>query len=143
MSAADEPRPEASETDSRSHRSPAVKAKVGGAEPEASEPTSRAHRSAAVKDPTAEVPPEAGAPPEYDDSMVHVLASKVLSDWLRNRQQLLVPFTLDLQKLDPAEAQTLMHAMIAAAHAGGDLGRQGAREARCRARAPQCERSAA
>jgi uncharacterized membrane protein YebE (DUF533 family) len=66
--------------------------------------------------------PEAGAPPEYDESIVQVLASKVLSDWLRNRQQLLVPFTLDLQKLEPSEVDVLVHAMAAAAHAGGEPG---------------------
>ena len=66
--------------------------------------------------------PETGGPPEHDESMVQVLASKVLSDWLKNRQQLLVPFTIDLQKLDPAEAEVLLHAMAAAAGAGGDAG---------------------
>jgi uncharacterized membrane protein YebE (DUF533 family) len=43
----------------------------------------------------------------------------VLIDWLRNRQQLLVPFTLDLQKLDTREAQSVIHAMAAAAQADG------------------------
>jgi uncharacterized membrane protein YebE (DUF533 family) len=66
--------------------------------------------------------PEAGGPPEYDESIVQVLASKILSDWLKNRQQLLVPFTLDMQKLDLSEVDVLMHAMIAAAYAGGDPG---------------------
>jgi uncharacterized membrane protein YebE (DUF533 family) len=66
--------------------------------------------------------PQAGAPPEHDETLVQVLASKILGNWLRNRQQLLVPFTLDLQKLDPPEAEVLMHAMVAAAFAGGDLG---------------------
>jgi uncharacterized membrane protein YebE (DUF533 family) len=66
--------------------------------------------------------PEQGAPPEYDESIVQVLASKLLSDWLRNRQQLLVPFTLDLQKLEPSEVDVLLHAMATAAHAGGEPG---------------------
>jgi uncharacterized membrane protein YebE (DUF533 family) len=69
-----------------------------------------------------EARPERGGPPEYDETIVQVIASKVLGDWLKNRQQLLVPFTLDLQKLDPAEVETLMHAMVAAAQAGGDPG---------------------
>ncbi len=62
-----------------------------------------------------------GAPPEHDESVVHVLASKLLIDWLRNRQQLLVPLTLDLQKLEPAAADVLMRAMVTAAHADGAL----------------------
>lgn len=68
---------------------------------------------------TSEAASEAGGPPEYDDSIVDILASKILIDWLRNRQQLLVPLTVDLQKLEPAEVETLMHAMIAAAQADG------------------------
>jgi uncharacterized membrane protein YebE (DUF533 family) len=65
--------------------------------------------------------PQVGAPPEHDETIVQVLASKILGNWLRNRQQLLVPFTLDLQKLDSAEVDVLMHAMVAAAYASGDL----------------------
>jgi uncharacterized membrane protein YebE (DUF533 family) len=45
----------------------------------------------------------------------------VLIDWLRNRQQLLVPFTLDLQKLEPALANCVIHAMAAAAEADGAI----------------------
>lgn len=60
-----------------------------------------------------------GGPPEHDESLVQVLAGKILLDWLRNRQQLLVPFTLDLRKLDAEEAAKLMHAMVSAAHADG------------------------
>jgi uncharacterized membrane protein YebE (DUF533 family) len=67
-----------------------------------------------------QAPSQQSAPPEYDEGIVQVLASKILSDWLRNRQQLLVPFTLDLQKLDAAQADVLMRAMVAAAHADGD-----------------------
>jgi uncharacterized membrane protein YebE (DUF533 family) len=71
---------------------------------------------------TAEEPrPRPDAPPEHDETIVQVLASKVLGDWLRNRQQLLVPFTLDLQKLDRPEVDVLVHAMVAAAYAGGGL----------------------
>ena len=70
-----------------------------------------------AKDPAS----ERGAPPEHDESVVQVLASKLLIDWLRNRQQLLVPFTLDLQKLEPDAAEVLMRAMVTAAHADGTL----------------------
>lgn len=62
---------------------------------------------------------EGGGPPEYDDSVVDILASKILIDWLRNRQQLLVPLTVDLQKLEAPEAETLLHSMVAAAQADG------------------------
>ena len=58
---------------------------------------------------------------EHDESLVSIVASKVLGDWLRNRQQLLVPLTLDLQKLEPRESEILMHAMVTAAHADGEL----------------------
>jgi uncharacterized membrane protein YebE (DUF533 family) len=63
---------------------------------------------------------EAG-PPEYDDSVVDVLAAKVLIDWLRNRQQLLIPFTLDLQKLNAPDVEMLVHAMVTAAQADGTV----------------------
>jgi uncharacterized membrane protein YebE (DUF533 family) len=62
------------------------------------------------------------APPEYDEGIVKVLAAKLFHDWLKNRQQLLVPFTLDLQKLHAAQADLLVNAMIVAAYAGGDPG---------------------
>lgn len=74
----------------------------------------------------AEAPPRQGGPPEYDESIVHALASKLLNDWLKNRQQLLVPFTLDLQKLDEARVDLLIHAMATAASAGGDPGERAA-----------------
>ncbi|MGZ5161159.1 MAG: DUF533 domain-containing protein [Burkholderiales bacterium] len=64
---------------------------------------------------------EGQEPPEHDDAVVEVLAAKILIDWLRNRQQLLVPFTLDLTKLAPAEVEILVHAMAAAALADGAL----------------------
>ena len=57
--------------------------------------------------------------PEFDDTLVNVLAAKILIDWLRNRQQLLVPFTLDFQKLERGQVKLLLHALVAAAHADG------------------------
>jgi uncharacterized membrane protein YebE (DUF533 family) len=65
--------------------------------------------------------PQAGAPPEHDESLVHVLAAKIFVDWLRNRQQLLVPFNLDLQNLGQIEAGSVIEAMAAAAQADGTL----------------------
>lgn len=62
---------------------------------------------------------QAGGPPEFDESIVQVLASKIFVDWLRNRQQLLIPLTLDLQKIEPAQVDLLVHAMVASAHADG------------------------
>lgn len=59
--------------------------------------------------------------PAHDEATVQTLASKILMDWLRNRQQLLVPLALDLQKLEPAMAEALMRAMVTAAHADGVL----------------------
>ncbi len=68
-----------------------------------------------------EAVPHGGGPPSFDDSVVQILASKILIDWLRNRQQLLVPLTLDLQKLEPAQVETLLQAMVVAAQAHGPL----------------------
>ena len=45
----------------------------------------------------------------------------MLVDWLRNRQQLLVPFTLDLRKLDAKLAPCVIHAMATAAGADGTI----------------------
>jgi uncharacterized membrane protein YebE (DUF533 family) len=64
-------------------------------------------------------PARDAGPPRHDESIVEVLAAKVLIDWLRNRQQLLVPFRIDLQKLDPAQVSLLLHALINAAQADG------------------------
>lgn len=65
--------------------------------------------------------PQPGGPPEHDESLVHILGAKILVDWLRNRQQLLVPLTLDLRNSAPQEVSLLMHAMVAAAQADGTL----------------------
>jgi uncharacterized membrane protein YebE (DUF533 family) len=68
--------------------------------------------------PAAEISDESG-PREHDESIVHVLAAKIFVDWLRNRQQLLVPLAIDMRKLEPPIAETIVHAMVAAAQAGG------------------------
>ena len=65
-------------------------------------------------------PVEPGVP-EYHDSVVDVVAAKILVDWLRNRQQMLAPDTLDLAKLEPQQAELVIHAMVAAARADGTL----------------------
>jgi uncharacterized membrane protein YebE (DUF533 family) len=61
------------------------------------------------------------AAPAQDESAVRVLAAKILLDWLRNRQQLLLPLKLDLQKLAEREVTLVLHAMAAAAYADGAL----------------------
>ena len=63
--------------------------------------------------------PEAGGPREHDEGVVHTLAAKIMADWLRNRQQLLVPLTLDLGKIEPAQADILIQLMVSAARADG------------------------
>lgn len=56
-----------------------------------------------------------------DDALVSALGAKLLGDWLRNRQQLLVPLTLDLARLgDVATADVVIRAMAAAAQARGE-----------------------
>jgi uncharacterized membrane protein YebE (DUF533 family) len=71
--------------------------------------------------PDAEEAARPAGPTEHDESIVEVLAAKILIDWLRNRQQLLVPFSIDLQKLDEREASLLVEAMLAAAQADGSV----------------------
>ena len=63
--------------------------------------------------------PQPGGPPDHDESVLHVLGAKVLHDWLRNRRQLLMPFTLDLKKVAAEEIPVLVHAMVAASQADG------------------------
>lgn len=53
------------------------------------------------------------------DTLQGALGAKLLGDWLRNRQQLLVPLTLDLSQVDAASADLLLRAMAAAAQACG------------------------
>ena len=43
----------------------------------------------------SEEQPQHRGPSEYDESLVQTLASKLLGDWLKNRQQLLVPALVD------------------------------------------------
>lgn len=64
---------------------------------------------------------EPRALPPHDEAVVDVLAAKVLIDWLRNRQQLLVPFRLDLHKLEAHHAELVIQAFAAAALADGPL----------------------
>jgi uncharacterized membrane protein YebE (DUF533 family) len=74
--------------------------------------------------PLAPDPAEAareGGPQEHDETIVEILAAKILIDWLRNRQQLLVPFSIDLQKVDDRAASLLVEAMLAAAQADGTV----------------------
>lgn len=70
--------------------------------------------------------PDRAAPAasELDSGIVGVLAEKVLLAWLRNRYQLLFPFTLNLRSLDRDQAELLVHAMIAAAQADGSFDRR-------------------
>lgn len=60
--------------------------------------------------------PDVGA----SDTLQGALGAKLLGDWLRNRQQLLVPLTLDLSQVDAASADLLLRAMAAAAQACGE-----------------------
>ena len=60
-------------------------------------------------------------PAEHDEPLVEIVAAKVLMAWLRNRQQLLVPFSIDLQKIERAHVDLLLQAMIVAAQADGTV----------------------
>lgn len=68
--------------------------------------------------PTAASPEE---PQGLDPGIACTLAEQVLQSWLRNRYQLLFPFAVDLRKLDPAQADLVLHAMVAAAEADGTV----------------------
>jgi uncharacterized membrane protein YebE (DUF533 family) len=57
----------------------------------------------------------------HTEELHKILASQVLLRHLQNRHQLLDPPPSDLRDLDAGEASLLIHAMIAAAHANGDL----------------------
>lgn len=60
-------------------------------------------------------------PADHDEPLLEIVAAKVLLGWLRNRQQLLVPYTIDLAKLDESQVDLLVHAMIVAAQADGTV----------------------
>ena len=66
-------------------------------------------------------PEDPGPEPSLDPGVADILAQKVLLAWLRNRYQLLFPFALDLRRLDEAQAELLVDAMVAAAQADGAL----------------------
>ena len=69
----------------------------------------------------AKSPPKADAHElrSADESIVDIVAAKLLVDWLRNRHQVLLPFTIDLQRLAQPLLESVLHAMIAAARAQG------------------------
>lgn len=54
------------------------------------------------------------------DELLDTLGARLLGDWLRNRQQLLVPLTLDLGKLDANTADLLLRVIATAAHVRGE-----------------------
>ena len=66
-------------------------------------------------------PARPAGPAEHDEPLVEIVAAKVLMAWLRNRQQLLVPFSIDLQKIETAHVDLLLQAMIVAAQADGTI----------------------
>lgn len=70
---------------------------------------------------TVQTPVEPAPEPEVDPGIVNALASKVLLAWLRNRYQLLFPFSFDLRRLDRTQAELAIHAMVAAAQADGSF----------------------
>lgn len=60
----------------------------------------------------------------FDGSIVNLLAEKILLSWLRNRYQLLFPFTFDLKRLDQEQTKIVVSAMLAAAEADGTFERK-------------------
>jgi uncharacterized membrane protein YebE (DUF533 family) len=53
------------------------------------------------------------------------LAAKVLHGWAQNRQQVLLPLTLNLARMEPADRGLLVAAMAAALAAGGEVAPRG------------------
>lgn len=53
------------------------------------------------------------------------IAQKVLHAWAQNRQQVLVPLTVNLSRLEPASRALVVQAMAAAAMAGGRVTQEG------------------
>ncbi|MES2563337.1 MAG: hypothetical protein V4637_11475, partial [Pseudomonadota bacterium] len=47
--------------------------------------------------------PRAAEAADFDEHAVEALAARILHGWLRNRHQLLVPFSIDLQKLEASQ----------------------------------------
>ncbi len=64
---------------------------------------------------------QAESPQGLDPGIACTLAEQVLQAWLRNRYQLLFPFAVDLRRLAPAQAELVLHAMVAAAEADGTV----------------------
>ena len=84
-----------------------------GAPPEAAEAVPEAPQPASAQ--------HDAEPGGFDPDIVGVLSEKVLLAWLRNRHQLLFPVAVDLHRLDRAQAELFLHAMLAAAEADGSL----------------------
>lgn len=62
---------------------------------------------------------EASSSPTFDPTIVATVAEKILQAWLRNRYQLLFPFSMDLRKLEPTQVVLFIKAMLAAIDAEG------------------------
>ncbi|EYD74757.1 putative membrane protein [Rubellimicrobium mesophilum DSM 19309] len=66
-------------------------------------------------------PPGPRAAPNPAEEIYLAVATKVLSGWLANRQQTLVPHTLNFRVLERAQADLLLAVMAAAAQADGEI----------------------
>lgn len=79
---------------------------------------SHALESLARTDPA---PPGSTGPADPGDVLRSTVATKVLGGWLANRQQTLVPHTLNFRVLEPAQADLLLAVMAAATQADGEI----------------------
>jgi uncharacterized membrane protein YebE (DUF533 family) len=68
------------------------------------------------------------APYDPEEGLRVALATKVLGGWLANRQQTLVPHTLNFRVLERAQAHLLLAIMAAAAQADGEIDSREARQ---------------
>ncbi len=81
--------------------------------------------SLARHEPTSPAPRDPSGP---DELLQVALATKVLAGWLANRQQTLVPHTLNFRVLGPEQADLLLAVMAAATQADGEIDSREARQ---------------
>jgi uncharacterized membrane protein YebE (DUF533 family) len=71
--------------------------------------------------PTAPSPRRRRTGPQPQRIVEEALSQKALHAWLQNRHQTLFPLTLNLRSLDAAGRELLVHIMVAAAEADGEV----------------------
>lgn len=77
-------------------------------------------QAVALEEPASRAPAPAQPPvPDPEARLEVALATRLLEGWLSNRQQVLVPHTLNFRAMSPEQAALLVEVMAAAAQADG------------------------